>query len=181
MQELLNWTIDTIREEISSDLSWLEEKKFDWTPLVSKTLKKVFEKNYSVLIITDDEHQWFERYILDKINNKSRPLLPFYSFGNICSNKKDFKSQEDINLVKDMLDISFPNGFIFWYIGKTSHKNFILQRFYNESFSWLIGDIQQGAMSFRKDDKYIDIKLVQLYLLLDKTIDATLFADITLD
>jgi hypothetical protein len=181
MQELLNWTIDTIREDISTDLSWLEEKKFDWTPLVAKTLKKVIEQNYSVLIITDDTQQWFANYILDKLNSKQRPFLPFYDFNKFHSKTKNFKSAEDVNLVIDMLNISFPNGFLFWYIGSVEHKNFTLQRYYEESFLWLIDKDQQGAISFHKDDKYLDMKLIQLYLLLDKTIDAALFGKIQLD
>ncbi len=181
MQELLNWTIDTIREDISTDLSWLEEKKFDWTPLVANTLKKVIQKNYSVLVITDDRQQWFANYVLGKLNSKYRPYLPFYDFNKFCSSIKDIKSQEDIDLVIDMLNISFPSGFLFWYIGGTEHKNFALQRFYEGSFLWLVDKDQQGAISFHEYDKYLDIKLVQLYSLLDKTIDAAMFGNIELD
>ena len=34
-------------------------------------------------------------------------------------NLEDLKSDEDFNFLRDMLNISFPNGYCFWYIGKS--------------------------------------------------------------
>ena len=86
MQEFLNWTIDTIREDklISP---WLEEKKYEWTPLVSKSITALLDKGCSVIIVTDNDRNWFLEYVLTHINTKSlnRPYLPFYDFKSFYS------------------------------------------------------------------------------------------------
>jgi hypothetical protein len=45
LQEFLNWTVDTIREDrlISP---WLEEKKFEWTPVVARNITNILDKNF---------------------------------------------------------------------------------------------------------------------------------------
>jgi hypothetical protein len=125
MQEILNWTIDTIRKEAIVDSTWLEEQKFEWTPLVVKSLKSLIDDNCTVLILTDNDRQWFGQYILNNINEPTngRPNLPFYDFKALCINYQNIHSQEDIQLILDMLNISFPNGYIFWYIGKGEDKH----------------------------------------------------------
>ena len=40
LQEFLNWTVDTIREDKLLS-PWLEEKKFEWAPLVSKNITNI--------------------------------------------------------------------------------------------------------------------------------------------
>ncbi len=47
MQDFLNWTIDTIRSDRLIG-SWLEERKYEWTPLVAKSMKYLLEQNRSV-------------------------------------------------------------------------------------------------------------------------------------
>ena len=120
MQEFLNWTVDTIREDrlISP---WLEEKKYEWTPLVSKNIHNVLERGFSVIIVTDKEREWFLEYILGNINSTklNRPFLPYYDFKSFYRYIDTVKSDEDISYIKDMLSISFPNGYCFWYIGKS--------------------------------------------------------------
>lgn len=114
MQEFLNWTVDTIRQDkIISP--WLEEKKFEWTPLVSKNIINVLDKNFSVLIITDSDREWFLNYILSNINltKYNRPFLPYYDFRAFFKNINSIRSEEDISNIKDMLKISFPNGVLF--------------------------------------------------------------------
>ena len=69
MQEFINWTVDTIRED-KLLAPWLEERKFDWTPLVSKSITNIIEKGCSVIIITDSNREWFLNYCLININNK---------------------------------------------------------------------------------------------------------------
>ena len=114
MQEFINWTVNTIREDRLVG-SWLEERKYDWVPLMSQTVVNVIESGKSVLIITDNDYEWFMQYILININKKklSRPLLPFFDFNSYHSNLDEIKNESDIELIKDMLDISFPNGYFF--------------------------------------------------------------------
>lgn len=121
LQEFLNWTVDTIREDKLLS-PWLEEKKFEWAPLVSKNITNILDKSYSILIITDKEREWFLNYILSNINSSklNRPFLPFYDFSSFYKNLDQIKSEDDISNIKDMLKISFPNGYCFWYIEKKS-------------------------------------------------------------
>ena len=122
MQEFLNWTIKSIREDrLIGD--WLEERKYDWVPLVTKSISNILDKGHSILIITDDERDWFSSYILSHINSVKlqRPLLPFYDFKSISQQINQLKTDSDIQLLKDMLSISFPNGYSFWYIGRSQN------------------------------------------------------------
>ena len=97
LQEFLNWTVDTIREDKLLS-PWLEEKKFEWSPLVSKNITNILDKSYSILIITDKEREWFLNYILSNINSSklNRPFLPFYDFSSFYKNLDQIKSEDDI-------------------------------------------------------------------------------------
>ena len=82
MQQLLKWTLDTIREE-ESCFSWMEEYRYEWAPLVKNAVSQVLEGK-TVLVITDESRDWFGKYIVNSINDlsKHRPLLPFYLFAD---------------------------------------------------------------------------------------------------
>ena len=43
-QEFINWTIETIRNDKLLG-PWLEERKFDWVPLISKAVANIIDKN----------------------------------------------------------------------------------------------------------------------------------------
>ena len=183
MQDILNWTINTIREESIMDSTWLEERKFDWTPLVVKSLKSLLHNNSSVLILTDNDRSWFGDYILTNINNikNNRPYLPFYDFTSICKQFVDINTHMNTELIIDMLNISFPNGYYFWYIGKSNDKKSIIPKYLNNSFLWLLDDELPNSMSFKSNDQNIDTKLLQIFKLYNKTLNAVLFADVTMD
>ena len=182
MQEFLNWTVDTIREDrlISP---WLEEKKYEWVPLVSKSIVNIFDKGCSVLIITDSERDWFLKYILSNINSQkqNRPFLPFYDFKSFYKNLDEIKSEEDISFIKDMLNISFPNGYCFWYIGKSHSTKSTLAKFSKNSFLWVFDEEIQDAFNLKSSDEALDMKLLQMFRLYNKTLSAALFAEINVE
>ncbi len=182
MQEFLNWTVDTIREDrlISP---WLEEKKYEWVPLVSKSIVNLFEKGCSVLIITDSDREWFLEYIITNINSskQNRPFLPFYDFRFFCKNLDSIKSEEDINFIRDMLNISFPNGYYFWYIGKSQDIRAILPKFSKNSFLWIFDEDIQDSFNLKNADEALDMKLLQMFRLYNKTLSASLFAEINVE
>ena len=182
MQEFTNWTVKTIREDRYIG-SWMEERKFDWIPIVSKVIRNIIDKNKSVLIITDDDRDWFLTYLINKINSKinNRPLLPFYDFNGFIPNHKKLTSQDDIEYIKDMLDISFPNGYIFWYIGRGQDKKSLLAKVSKNSFLWLMDEDRQNSFNLKSDDETLDMKLLQMYRLFNKTLDASIFAQIDVD
>ena len=161
----------------------MEERKFDWIPLVAKTLTNVIEKGKSVLVVTDDDREWFLHYILSKINTvkNNRPLLPFYDFTAMMRHTHKLTSDDDMELIKDMLDISFPNGYIFWYIGRSQSVKAILPKVSYNSFLWLFDEEAQNSFNLKSTDETLDMKLLQLYRLFDKTLEATLFAQIEVD
>lgn len=178
MQEFLNWTVDTIRQDKLLG-SWLEERKYDWTPLISQSITNILDKGRSVLIITDNDFEWYKTYILSHINKKShgRPLLPFYDF-NSFYNIDTVKSDNDVELIKDMLSISFPNGYFFWYIGKSQNKRSTLAKFSNKPLLWIMDEELSNSFNLKSTDESIDMKLLQMYRLFNKTIEAALFAQV---
>lgn len=182
MQEFTNWTVQTIREDRLIG-SWMEERKFDWIPIVSKTIKNIIDKNKSILIITDDDRDWFLTYVLNKINSSSnnRPLLPFYNFNGFIKNSDKITTDDEVAYVKDLLNISFPNGYIFWYIGRGQNKKATLAKVSKNSFLWLLDEDGQNSFNLKSHDEALDMKLLQLYRLFDKTLDAILFAQIEVD
>ena len=182
MQEFLNWTIDTIRTDRLLT-PWLEEKKYEWTPLVSKFIVNILDKKSSVIILTDNNREWFLQYILTNINSKkkNRPLLPFYDFKSFYVNLDSSTSDIDINLVKDMLDISFPNGYCFWYIGRSQDIRANIAKVSKNSFLWLFDEETQDAFNLSSKDEALDLKLLQMFRLFNKTLSASLFAQIDVE
>lgn len=182
LQEFLNWTVDTIREDKLLS-PWLEEKKFEWAPLVSKNITNILDKSYSILIITDKEREWFLNYILSNINSSklNRPFLPFYDFSSFYKNLDQIKSEDDISNIKDMLKISFPNGYCFWYIGKSQDNRSTLAKITKSSFLWICDEERQGSINLKSNDDGLDMKLLQMFRLYNKTISAALFANINVE
>ncbi len=181
MQRLLDWTLQTIRKE-ASDFSWMEEYRYDWTPLVESATSKILQ-GQSVLVITDDDNHWFGDYVSTKINmfQNNRPLLPFYLLKSLFPNLSSVTSTQDLELLEDMLDISYPDGYFIWYIGRGDHPYTKLAYRSDESFLWMIDEVMPNSFPLRGSDTLHDIKLLQLFKLFNQTIDAALFGELELD
>jgi len=181
MQQLLKWTLDTIREEESS-FSWMEEYRYEWAPLVKSAVSQTIEGK-TALIITDEPRQWFGNYILNNINdlNKNRPLLPFYLLAGCFPSLQNIHSTQSLELFEDMLDISYPNGYYIWYIGKGDHPYTKLSYRNDDSFLWILDEEVQNSFTLRSSDTLLDIKLLQMYKLFDSTLSASLFGDLDLE
>jgi len=179
LQEFTNWTVDTIRNDKLLG-AWMEERKFDWLPLVSQSVINIIEKNKSVLIITDNDYEWFMKYILTNINKKklSRPYFPFYSFDSFISNIDSIKTESDIQLIHDMLDNSFPNGYFFWYIGKSTSMRATLAKISKQPFLWIMDEELSNSFYLDSNDEALDIRLLNMYRLFNKTLDAVLCAQV---
>jgi hypothetical protein len=181
MQQFLKWTLETIREE-ESCFSWMEEYRYEWAPLVKSAVSKSMEGK-TALIVTDESHKWFANYILNSINDlkKNRPLLPFYSLTSAFPNLQGMKSTQDLQLLEDMLDISYPNGYYIWYIGRGDHACTKIAYRNDDSFLWVMDEEVQNSFSLRSSDPQVDIKLLQLFKLFDATLSAALFGDLDLE
>jgi hypothetical protein len=178
MQQLLKWTLETIREE-ESCFSWMEEYRYEWAPLVKNAVLQAVEGK-TILVITDESRKWFGKYILNSINDlgKNRPLLPFYQLTECFPNLQNISSTQEIQLLEDMLDISYPNGYYIWYIGRGDHPYTKLAYRNHDNFLWVLDEEVQNSFALRSLDPLLDIKLLQLYKLFDMTLSATLFGDL---
>ena len=181
MQKLLKWTLETIREE-ESCFSWMEEYRYEWAPLVKSAVSQVLEGK-TVLIVTDESHKWFAKYILNAINDlgKNRPLLPFYQLEESFPNLKNIHATQEIQLLEDMLDISYANGYYIWYIGRGDHPYTKLAYRNHDNFLWVLDEEVQNSFALRSSDVHLDLKLLQLYKLFDATLTAALFGELELE
>ena len=181
MQQLLKWTLDTIREE-DSCFSWMEEHRYEWAPLVKSAVSQSVEGK-TVLIITDESCKWFGKYILNSVNDlrKNRPLLPFYQLTECFPHFSVVNSSNELQLLEDMLEISYPNGYYIWYIGKFDHPYTKLAYRSDDSFLWVMDEEIPNAFALRSSDTLLDIKLLQLYKLFDNTLSAALFGELDLE
>jgi hypothetical protein len=180
MQTLLEWTLDSIREE-SSDFSWMEERRHDWVPLVGAVLRRMMDGEV-VLLFSDSKRHWFEEYILNAINeiSKDRPFLPVQSLQGVFPDIQRLETSTELTLMEDMLDIAYPQGYFIWYIGEGNHPHTKLAYHKENNFLWMINDEIAGSFPLKESDPLLDIKLIQLYRLFDKSLEAALYGQVEL-
>ena len=178
MKHLLEWTLEQIRRE-DACFSWMEEYRFDWVPPVSNFLGALLEGK-SVLIASDEEHRWFVNYILSDINrfSKKRPLLPFYSLEGCFEHLDTVQESKRIEALEDLLSLTFGNGYIFWFIGSTHTQSAKIIQRNEESLLWVSEQGVRNAFVLPGQSSDSDIRLLQLYKLLDKTITAAVLGEL---
>ncbi len=176
---MLKWTLETIRKD-GSYFSWMEERRLEWVPLVVSKLELLLEGK-TFIVLTDANRDWLCSYILNTINKKTneRPYLPFVSLKSFFPSLQSVKTNEDMELLEDMLSIAFPNGYIFFYIGQSNHLSSQIAKKRDDSLMWIMDEHIQNSFYLNSKDKHLDIKLIQLCGLLDKTIDALLYAEVS--
>jgi hypothetical protein len=180
MQQLLKWTLEAIREE--DCFSWMEERRDDWVPLVRNAVAQLAEGK-TMLVATDEPRAWFGRYIVDHINlpEKNRPFFPVFPFERIFPHISRLTHTQDIELAEDMLDIAFPSGYFIWYIGKSEHALMKPAHRKDGSFLWILDEVIGDSFYLRESDPLLDIKLLQLFKLFDKTLNEALFGELDLE
>ena len=181
MQKFLQWTLEAIRED-DALMSWMEEKRFEWVPLASSALKSVL-LGHTFIILTDKKREWFGKYLSQSLNNfdKNRPLLPIVSLDELCINIDEANSKEKISMIEDMLTVAFPNGYTFFYIGQSSSQRAKIVKHSERNFLWVMDEQLQNSFYLNSNDDLLDIKLIQLARLFDKSIDAVLFNEISME
>ena len=179
MQDFIQWTLETIRSE--RYMSWMEERRVEWTPLLASRLKFLLEGR-AFITVSDEERKWFEIYLLRKMNSSKsiRPFLPFFSLRSLYPAFDSIETNEQKQLLKDMLSLAFPNGYLFFYIGKSLDKCANLAKSDENSYMWLFDEQAQNSFTLSSSDENLDIKLISLCKLFDKSIDAALFAKVIL-
>lgn len=160
-------------------MSWMEERRYDWVPIAASVIERLVSAQ-TLLLITDREREWFARYTLSKLNksNTQRPLLPIMSLGTIFPYLDKAHDSEQLALLEDMLSLAFANDYLFFYVGKGSDPRSQIAKSKSDSMLWLLDETMQNSFSFRSDDEELDIKLIQLLSLFDKSIDAILFGEV---
>ncbi len=104
--------------------------------------------------------------------NLSR-TTPFYQLLDCFPNLQNIHTTQEMELLEDMLDISYPDGYYIWYIGRGDHPYTKLAYRNDDSFLWVMDEEVQNSFAFRSSDTLLDIKLLQLFKLFDSTLSAT--------
>lgn len=169
-----NWTLELVRED-GIAMGWLEERRFDWCQIAYRFVDNIIN-GYTIVVCSDSHRKWFCEYILQTINtNKGRPLIPILSLESMLPRYQE----TNLDLIDDMLDVAFGGKYIIWYIGHTNHKLVKLAIEHPNSFIWVFDGSLHTAFNINSKDPNSDIKLLQLFKVLDKTIDALMFDEIT--
>ncbi len=179
MQDFSSWTLRKIRED--NQLGWMEEKRFEWLPIVSASLERLIDAQ-TTLIITDRDREWLASYMIKQLNRASfdRPLLPIITLDAIFPHIDTLNSSQKIALLNDMLTLLFPNGYNFFYIGMGSDLRADIAKDQSNSLLWLLDERNSRALYLSSKDRFLDTKLVQLVRLYDESINAALFGEVDL-
>lgn len=177
MSDFLKFSLECIRENPAS-MSWLESRRLEWATLVAARLRLLIFENKPFVLICDEARMWYEEYFLQNINAKNhRPMLPFFSLKALC--KKKIEKPEDIALLNDLLELCFPNGFVYFYIGSHLDKHAQIARSKDDSLLWLFDEQTQNSFYLSSKDEELESKLISLYKLFDKSLDAFLFSKVS--
>ena len=181
MKNFSTWTLETIRKD-TSRMSWMEERRFEWIPLAANAIHKLID-GHTFLLVTDREREWFARYTLSNLNKptNNRPFLPIVSLGTVFPYLDTVRDRDSFDMLEDMLSLSFPNGYTFFYIGKSTDARAQIAKRRSDSFLWIMDEHLQNSFRLDSQDEILDIKLIQLLRLFDKSIDAILFAEVDTD
>jgi len=176
MKQLLDWTTEVIRSDEGVG-EWLEERKLDWIPITAKLVKEII-KGVPVIIVTDQERNWFGDYFITKINSRlnNRPFVPFYKLNNIVVNQDSFNEEEE-GFLEDMLTISYDE-YLFLYIGKENHRYFKSIKQRENSVFWIVDSEIENGFYLNSLDKDFDCKLLSMFRLLNLTITSAMFSEV---
>ncbi len=178
MPDFAQWSLDAIREEGGS-LSWLEEYRFEWSKTTAFALEQILNGK-TIILITDEKRKWFEHYILSSMNGLllERPLIPIISIDNIYTHYNNVSGGETIDIIDDMISLSYKDDYFFWYIGRGDDKRSDIAKRKDESYFWIFDEDFNNAFTLKSYDKDLDIKLLQLYKLFDASLNAAMFGEV---
>jgi len=178
MPDFAQWSLDAIREKGGS-LSWLEEYRFEWSKTTAYALEQILNGK-TIILITDEKRKWFENYILSSMNGLllERPLIPIISIDNIYTHYNNVSGGEMIDIIDDMISLSYKNDYFFWYIGKGDDKRSDIAKRKDESYFWIFDEDFNNAFTLKSYDSDLDIKLLQLYKLFDASLNAAMFGEV---
>ena len=176
--DFAQWSLDTIREE-GGALSWLEEQRFEWSKTTAYALEQILQGR-TIILITDEKRKWLEHYILSSINGSilERPLIPIVSLDSLYMHYNGVSGGEMIDIIDDMIALSYKSDYFFWYIGKGDDKRSDIAKRKDDSYFWMFDEDFNNAFTLKSYDKSLDIKLLQLYRLFNASLNATMFGEV---
>ena len=179
--DFAQWSLDAIREEDGA-LSWLEEQRFNWAITSSAVISDILAGK-TIILITDEKRKWFENYILTSINNDNidRPILPIISIDSVYQHYNNINGGEMIDILDDMLSLSYKENYIFWYIGSGENKRSDIAKRRDSSYFWIFDEEFHNAFTLKSFDSHLDIKLLQLYRLFNASLNAAMFGEVDVD
>ncbi len=179
--DFAQWSLDAIRDEDGA-LSWLEEQRFNWATTSSAALSQILEGK-TIIIITDEKRKWFENYILSSINSGrlDRPILPIVSVDSLYQHYNSINGGEMIDILDDMISLSYKENYLFWYIGSGDDKRSDIAKRRDNSYFWIFDEDFHNAFKLKSYDSYLDIKLLQLYRLFNASLNAAMFGEVDVD
>ena len=175
--EFLRYSLDLIRSGGAS-MSWLEKKRLEFAPLLASRLKLLVQDNMAFIFVCDDERSWYEEYFLSRINSRShRPLVPFFSLRALYRNS--LSTQDDIALLNDLLELSFSNGYVFFYVGVSTHKMAQIAKSKDDSLMIVFDDQNiNNSLYISSSEDNLDSKLISLYKFFDSSLEAILLSKV---
>ena len=179
--DFAQWSLDEIREEDGA-LSWLEETRFKWATTTSAAISDILAGK-TIILITDTKRKWFEHYILSSINNDKidRPILPIVSIDSIYHHYNNINGGEMIDILDDMIALSYKENYIFWYVGAGEDKRSDIAKRRDSSYFWIFDEEFHNAFSMKSYDSHLDIKLMQLFRLFNTSLNAAMFGEVDVD
>ena len=176
MSVLIQWTLDAIRSD-DPMMGWLE-RRFDFVPPVQSAVEQIINGS-AIVLITDAHRSWLGDYILQKLNAKSagRPLLPIAKLDHIYPHFTNIESAEDLDMIEDMLALAYGEKYFIWYVGKGDDKRADIAKRSDKSMLWVLDEEVQNSFMLHSFDKLLDIRLLHLYRLFDKTLSGALFGE----
>ncbi len=176
-----SWTLETIRAR-GAMMNWIEESRFEWSAATLQALRHILESK-TLILITDSERKWFETYILTTLNKTSneRPIIPIVSLDSLYPSFDSVSGGEMIDVIDDMLDITYKGDYIFWYVGRGDDKRADIAKRNDESYLWIMDEVFINALTLKSYDKKLDIQLLQLFELFNTSLSAALFGEVDID
>ena len=179
--DFAQWSLDAIREEDGA-LSWLEEQRFNWATTSSLALSHILEGK-TIILITDEKRKWLENYILTTINSDKidRPILPIVSVDSIYQHYNNINGGEMIDILDNMISLSYKENYFFWYIGSGDDKRSDIAKRRDTSYFWMFDEDFHNAFQLASYDSHLDIKLLQLYKLFNASLNAAMFGEVDVE
>ena len=175
---IVEWTKDTVKNDKSLN-GWFKERIYEWVPLCDDSVSALMDGT-PFLVVTDRERDWFNYYIINNINSikNNRPFVPIYSLMNFIPYSHKTDKIEHLDMIEDMLDITFKGDYRFWYIGKEDSNIYKLVQRKENSFIWLFDKESKDTFFLKSYIENLDHQLMSLFKLFNQTITVSMFGEI---